>query len=333
MARRNATQSSREARARRRLDPAAQGEPVDVDHDGDGEDNRRDEACREQRGHREPGDRPDDDHQDARRHQDAHGGGRGDDRHRELLAIARADHGRDGGRGHRRHVGHRRAGDPGEDVLRRHHGHAEAAAHPAHERHREVDEPPRDAAALHERSREDEERKGEKDERVDLVEHLLHGDGDRRGRGEDGPAKPAAPTATATGAPTTRSPRKSRLTSVKAGRPSLSWGSANRIISAPPTGSAPKNQSWEISRASVTCRCAIGAMRMPPATRMAPKAMTVSVTSRPAWRRAAGPRRSTRRCMRKCRRRRTATAAPRKMIHTKQSRATSSYHRNVACMM
>ena len=33
------------------------------------------------------------------------------------------------------------------------------------------------------------------------------------------PTKPAAPTATATGAPTTRSPRKSRLTSVMAGRP------------------------------------------------------------------------------------------------------------------
>src|SRR5262249_51304275 len=43
-----------------------------------------------------------------------------------------------------------------------------------------------------------------------------------------------------------------------------------------------------------------------------------------------GDSRPTRRRSRKWRPRRTATPAPRKMIHTKQSRATSSYHLKVA---
>src|SRR5215475_3395029 len=76
----------------------------------------------------------------------------------------------------------------------------------------------------------------------------------------------------------------------------------------------------------------MGAMRIPPATRMTPKPMTVSVVRRSATWRAPGVRRSNTRCIRKWRRRRTATAAPRKMIQTKQRRATSSYHLNVACM-
>src|SRR5215831_4171146 len=76
----------------------------------------------------------------------------------------------------------------------------------------------------------------------------------------------------------------------------------------------------------------MGAMRRPPATRMAPKPMTASVMTRSMARRAPGLKRSTTRCIRKWRRRRTATAAPRKMIQTKQSRATSSYHLKVACI-
>src|SRR5262245_21969586 len=76
----------------------------------------------------------------------------------------------------------------------------------------------------------------------------------------------------------------------------------------------------------------MGAMRIPPATRMAPKPMTVSVMKRSATWRAPEVKRSITRCIRKWRRRRTATAAPRKMIQTKQRRATSSYHLNVACM-
>ena len=44
--------------------------------------------------------------------------------------------------------------------------------------------------------------KREEDEGVDLVEHLLHGDGERApARARMAPTKPAAPTATATGTP------------------------------------------------------------------------------------------------------------------------------------
>ncbi len=59
------------------------------------------------------------------------------------------------------------------------------------------------------------------------------------GEARTAPTKPAAPTATATGAPTTSSARKRSSDEDHRG-PSgrQSWGSANRIIKAPPTGRA-----------------------------------------------------------------------------------------------
>src|SRR5262245_17658503 len=86
----------------------------------------------------------------------------------------------------------------------------------------------------------------------------------------------------------------------------------------------------ETSSASVIWRCASGAMLAPPATSSDEKAMTTSVASVSARACRAGESRPTRRRNRKWRPRRTATTAPRKMIHTKQSRAPSSYHLKVA---
>ncbi len=125
------------------------------------------------------------------------------------------------------------------------------------------------------------------------MEHLLHSNGQGSRRGEDGAHE-------ARGAHRHRDRCAHHEQSEEeqsdedhrgpSGR--QSWGSANRIIRAPPTGRAAKNQSWDTSRASVSCRCAMGAMRMPPATRMAPKPITARVMTRSTARRAPGLKRS-----------------------------------------
>ena len=55
--------------------------------------------------------------------------------------VARAQHGRDHGGADRGDVGHRGAGDAGEDVLGHHHRHAEPAPHPAHQRRGQPHQP------------------------------------------------------------------------------------------------------------------------------------------------------------------------------------------------
>ena len=162
-----------------RLDAAAAGVEPDVDHDRQREDHRGHEARREQRGHRHVGDRADDDHQDAGRHQDAHRGGRGDHRHRLLRPVAGAQHRRDHRGADRRDVGHRGAGDPGEDVLGHHHRHREAAPDPPDQHLGQPHETHRDAAGLHEGARQDEEGDGEQHERIHALEDLLHDHGER----------------------------------------------------------------------------------------------------------------------------------------------------------
>src|SRR5258705_1727700 len=86
------------------------------------------------------------------------------------------------------------------------------------------------------------------------------------------------------------------------------------------------------SSESEPCPRATGHMATPPATSTPPKTTTSRPTSRSFARRRRGPKRSIRRWRRKWAPRRTADAAPRNTIQTKQSRATSSYHWKVACM-
>src|SRR5882724_6011952 len=86
------------------------------------------------------------------------------------------------------------------------------------------------------------------------------------------------------------------------------------------------------SSESETCPRATGHIATPPATSTPAKTTTSRPTTRSIPRRRRGPRRSIRRWRRKWAPRRTADAAPRNTIQTKQSRATSSYHWKVACM-
>src|SRR5258706_5740873 len=86
------------------------------------------------------------------------------------------------------------------------------------------------------------------------------------------------------------------------------------------------------SSESEICPRATGHIATPPATSTPAKTTTSRPTTRSVPRRRRGPRRSIRRWRRKWDPRRTADAARRNTIQTKQSRATSSYHWKVACM-
>jgi hypothetical protein len=135
----------------------------------------------------------DHDHQDAGRDENTHRGGRRYDRHRLLRAVARSEHGRDHGGADGGHVGHRRAGDAGEDVLRDHYRHREPAADPAHHHLRQPHQADGDAARLHESAGEDEERDGEEDEGVHALEDLLHDHGERILPRPEQPEEPRQP--------------------------------------------------------------------------------------------------------------------------------------------
>ena len=111
------------------------------------------------------------DHRDRRRDDDGEARRGGDDRGRDFLGIAASLHRRDQDSAERCHVGHRRAGNLGEEQRRADRHHRQPAAHEADQRRGKSNQPSRDRGGVHDGAGEDEQRDRQQREARGAVEH------------------------------------------------------------------------------------------------------------------------------------------------------------------
>ena len=158
---------------------------VDIDHQGDSDEEAGNDAGQEQlpdrrsRGHRV------DDHDDARRDDRTKQGGRARQCRGEFPRIAAPLHLRDHDAADRGDLRKRRAGIERQQRVGDDGGMAQTAVHMPNQRIGEVDEALGDAAAVHQFARQDEEGDGHQREGVHPVDHAAGNDDPRRGIADD----------------------------------------------------------------------------------------------------------------------------------------------------